>query len=163
MLFLLAFTLYPGSTPYDSTATHYRLWENTISDAGMTRDYNGDSNIGGAVVLASAIVGAALALGGYLYRSATSRLTRGFAVLTAVAFLGVSVFPSNIANPPHNQLFFAGVVALWLSCLLLWREGNRRIFGALGAVLTLYVSFLLVEPHPARTQEIRGVTRHSSG
>ena len=115
-LALLAMWSYPGGTMLDHSTHRYHLFQNFLSDLGMTVAYDGRANGIGALLFVASLTILVFGLGGALlgfvrlYTSSRARpVVRAAMFLGAVvalSFLGVAVTPENRVLDLHVRLTF---------------------------------------------------------
>jgi len=114
--------LYPGGTPIDPSTPGYAIFQNFLSDLGMTTSYSGKSNVAGAISFVMGLVALIAGFAGFLpahlrlYEGRLSRRLAGTAALVAVctcaAFLVVGLTPENRLMTLHvaaNRVGWAGM------------------------------------------------------
>jgi len=134
-LALLAMLSYPGGTMLDHSTRGYQLFQNFLSDLGMTVAYDGRANGIGALLFVASLTILVFGLGGALlgfvrlYTSADARpFVRGAMLLGAIdalSFLGVAVTPENRVLDLHVRLTFFAFRVFPLVPLLLAIASRR--------------------------------------
>lgn len=157
MLLVLAGLAYPGSSSSDMLSSTYGLWVNTISDLGMTQSYRGETLTWSRYFFTAAVLSFGFGIGLFLRSNLFSQIGKGMAALTALLFILIPFFPSDIANPPHNQLFFAAVISLWLcfGLMVIQRSLNHVIL--LFTLLSGYILFIVLNPNLGFSHDIRTI------
>lgn len=151
-LALLAMLQYPGGTPLDPSTSRYQLFQNFLSDLGMTVSYSGQRNGLGASLFIASLTLLVFGLGGCLvgfvrlYRSPRGRLFARAAlfagVVVSISFLGVAFTPENRLFGLHVWFtFFAfrvfPVVPLLFLLATLFEEQRTPRFARGWVALTL--------------------------
>lgn len=134
-LALLAMLSYPGGTLLDHSTHRYHLFQNFLSDLGMTVAYDGRANGIGALLFVASLTTLVFGLGGALLgfvRLYTSSRARPFVraamtlgVIVALSFLGVAVTPENRVLDLHVRLTFFAFRVFPLVPLLLAIASRR--------------------------------------
>jgi hypothetical membrane protein len=107
---------YPGGTLLDHDTQHYQIFQNFLSDLGMTVAYDGRTNTIGATLFVASLTLLVVGLGGALFgfvrlyaSPRARRLVRGAQIVggvVALSFLGVAATPENRVLDLHVQLTF---------------------------------------------------------
>jgi len=147
---------YPGGTVLDESSRGYSFSQNFLSDLGGTVAFNGERNVGGAVLMGAAIIIGVVVLAGALVGTirflSSSPRARIFARLAAVAgalvcvgYLGVALAPIDRAWTLHRLSTLVASHAFPVATALLGiatrRDGRFRTRAMTGWVtLTLVLA-----------------------
>jgi hypothetical protein len=162
VLAIVSMIRYPGGTTLDPSPHGYSVWQNFLSDLGMTVAYDHRPNRLGAALFGVSLVLLVLALGGCLFGlvrlySASHRARRfaraaaAVGLLVCAAFVGVAVTPENRVMGLHlSATLLAFRTFPVLSFLFLLATISSGVFprrvavawGALTVVLAVYVVVL---------------------
>jgi hypothetical membrane protein len=166
VLTLAAMFAYPGGTVTDPTTSGYSFFHNFFSDLGRTVSPLGTPNTVAAVLFATALTLAGLAL--VLFSAIMPSLLRRppaarvpglfgslFGILSGLSFVGVAFTPANLFLSAHKTFvqaaflcFFAAVLGL-MAAILLAEDYPRRyvtVFAVFAVLLAGYLWLLFFGP-----------------
>jgi hypothetical membrane protein len=128
VLTLVAMLAYPGGTVTDPTTTGYSFFRNFFSDLGRTVSPLGMPNTVAAVLFATALALAGLAL--VLFSAIMPSLLRRppaarvfglcgslFGVLAGLSFVGVACTPANLFLPAHKTFVQVAFLCFFVAAL----------------------------------------------
>lgn len=156
---VLAMILYPGGDYLDNQTTHYSLTRNFFSDLGASRTYshapNGASEV--LFIISLVLVGVSIILFSFnywvIYRERKrglllGRLAVAAAVMSGVAFIGITANPQNINLAGHllmvQQSFIFLVIFILLMLALQILNGWPKRWIGMGIVYVALLACYLV-------------------
>ena len=155
LLFVVAMALYPGSTPFDTTTTHYSLSLNTLSDLGMFYSYRNEALGTTALLFGGALFSAAVATVMFIWNTTKQKIARRYGLAAATCFVCLPFVPSDSILSIHNSLFFGSVIFAAVGLWLAYTKEHRIILAVMALVLILYIGMILILPAAATSPDIR--------
>lgn len=163
----LSIARYPGGTYRNHSVEGYSLFQNFLSDLGMTVAYDGAANRLGSACFIVALVLLVIGLGGcvvgFFRQYSANPNSRGLARAAAVvalcvclAFVGVAATPENLVLGLHVQLTFFAFRAFLVAAILFTLAARANApeswatwaaWGLLTVALAIYVWIQGWGPH----------------
>lgn len=166
ILTIIAMFFYAGGTYHDPSNPGYDFWNNFFSDLGITKTYNGRSNIVSHVLFTIALSVAGISIIPFLFVLTSffkeSKLSKWLSIIglvigifTAICFIGIACTPANLYLYEHGNFVRLGfssalfMVFFYVLAMLTDKKyPNRNALAFIGfcIVLGLYVIVLFAGP-----------------